>query len=265
MDAEEQHTKYHTDRAGPRFKAALLALGLLAAAALACNFPGGASPTETPTPADIEEVDPLPPVEEPAGEPADGPANEPAVDQQAGQAGQAGQAAEDVPIVRTTTTLNVRSGPSVDCPILGSLPQNTEVEAKAITPDRSWWQVPYSTTIGWISAAYTTPVNDVSSVPTLAGPSCPPPAGTTAAPPAATTAAPPASTTAAPPAATTAAPPAATTAAPPTATSTSWIFVTLDACIVNPALCTPTPTSLFINPGLIVTLDPCIVNPGLCP
>ncbi len=242
MYSGKQRGELHTRRAGRRPVFVLLALWLLAAAALACNVPGGASPTETPTPAEVAP----PEADAPIG--TDSPAEEPPdqeADQQSGE--QAGEAPQGhTPRVRANALLNVRSSHDANCPIIGTLPEGTEVEVRAKSPDGNWWQIPYRATMGWISAVYTTPVNDVSEVPTLTGPPCP-----TAVPSATLTPLPPTSTPE-PPTNTPAPPsPTSTTAGPGSPTPTGFIFVTLNPCIITS--CTPTPTPFILFPVTFVS------------
>jgi hypothetical protein len=80
--------------------------------------------------------------------------------------------------VKTTQQLNVRFGPSPYCAVLGSYPKDGEIDVLAKNPDGQWWQVPFGNGVGWISAAYTTPLTDLSGVQTLPGPYCAPPTAT---------------------------------------------------------------------------------------
>ncbi|MBN1310608.1 MAG: SH3 domain-containing protein [Anaerolineae bacterium] len=80
--------------------------------------------------------------------------------------------------VKMTQEVNVRFGPSLNCPIIGVYPKDTEVLALAKSLDGLWWQVPFGADVGWLSAAYTTPVTDISQVPELPGPQCAAPAAT---------------------------------------------------------------------------------------
>jgi len=129
----------------------------LLTALLACSAgaAGEPTPTETPTPETTEEAA--------ATETATATATE--------------EVQED-PTVSTTEELNVRAGPDENCAILGTYAANTEVKVLAKDPSGQWWQVPYNDEIGWMSAAYTTPVTDLSSVQEIPGPACQPPANT---------------------------------------------------------------------------------------
>jgi hypothetical protein len=82
------------------------------------------------------------------------------------------------PRVKTTQQLNVRFGPSPYCMVLGSYPKDSEVDVLAKNPGGQWWQVPFGTSVGWISAAYTSPVTDLNGVSELPGPYCAPPTET---------------------------------------------------------------------------------------
>ncbi len=232
MSYSNRHVRLLTRRAGRG--PVLLLLALLAAAALvACNLPGSESPTETPTPTEVE------PPEADAPADTDGPAEEPPdqeTDQQSDeQAGEAPQSPGQTPRVRVNSMLNVRTSHDVNCPIIGSLPEGTEVEVRAKSPDGNWWHIPYRATVGWVSAAFTTPVNDVSEVPTLTGPPCP-----TAVPSATVTPLPPTSTP----------DPPTHTPAPPTATATTAGPTPTGGLIIIPVV-THTPTI-----GGIITLTP---------
>jgi uncharacterized protein YraI len=145
--------------------------------------------------------------------------------------------------VRTNEALNVRYGPSQDCPVIGQVSGGTEVQVTAHSPDGQWWQVDYNGQAGWMAAGYTTPVTDLSSVPSLVGPACATAVPPTGVPP---TAVPP---TAVPP---TAVPP---TAVPPTSGAPTIVFPVIPFTLVAP---TPTPS----NP--IITVNPCVLL-GNCP
>lgn len=201
-------------------------------AGLACNLTGGAAEAPTATPLAASET-PTPAPSETASPTPDPAAN--------------------LPRVRITTELNVRSGPSADCPIIGVMAQNIETVVYAITPERTWWQVQLGTgQTGWISAAYTTPINDVSTVPTLAGPVCEPAATHTPAPPTATGTLPPSPTY------------TPTTPAPSPTATTFFIgpLVTLPGPIL--ILPTRTPTPFFIGP-LVTLPGPILILPTAAP
>jgi len=93
---------------------------------------------------------------------------------------------------RTNTDLNVRSGPSVQYPILGVLNLGSSANVSGRDEGAFWWQVQFSGGpggFGWISAAYVTLSGDCSNVPFASyGP--PPTQAATAAPTEAPTAAP---------------------------------------------------------------------------
>lgn len=99
--------------------------------------------------------------------------------------------------VKTTLELRVRFGPSPYCAVLGSYPKDSEVDVLAKNPDSQWWQVPFGSNVGWISAAYTTPLGNLSAVPELPGPYCAPPTSTPTPVPPTATPVPPTSTPAA--------------------------------------------------------------------
>ena len=150
----------------------IAALALLTAL-LACNAGATSSPTatETTVPETVNE--------EAATATATATATE-----ESGSSGDSGNSASEPtdPTVRTTAELNVRYGPNTNCAQLGSYPNNTDVKVLAKDPSGTWWQVPYGNGVGWMSAAYTTPVNDLSSVQVIPGPACqaPPTATSTA-------------------------------------------------------------------------------------
>jgi hypothetical protein len=80
------------------------------------------------------------------------------------------------PVGAPTTQLNVRAGPGTGYPVLGWLESGQEVEITGVSPDRSWWQIPYPGAEGeraWVSAAYMT-VRNAEIVPVVTPPPLPP-------------------------------------------------------------------------------------------
>lgn len=186
------------------------------------------------------------------------------------------EAAQNVFIVLVTQDLNVRTGPSVNCPIIGVFPQNAQVPVDALTSDGAWWKVEVGAgEVGWMATSYTTPLTNMTEVPIEDGLAC-------AAP---TSSGPDATATQPAPTEAGVVPTVTNTVAPPTATSDGGggigpiitlpplvtlpgIVVTLDPCVVL-GNC-PTPTTGFFVPQPILTLepiitiDPCVLN-GTCP
>lgn len=56
--------------------------------------------------------------------------------------------------VRTTATLNIRSGPGTGYPVIGWLAANVGVDVVGRNSTNSWWEINYSHGRGWISAGY---------------------------------------------------------------------------------------------------------------
>jgi len=83
----------------------------------------------------------------------------------------------------STTSLNVRSGPSMDYPILGTVPQGTTGQILGTSPDYQWYAVKVPTSlsgngIGWVMGTYVTVSNPSNApLPVIAPPPPPPPAG----------------------------------------------------------------------------------------
>ncbi len=225
MDQSDQQPQSRRKRPfGPLAWVGLIALG---AAAVACGVGGQAiAPTQPPgssysnvAPTHVPSVTATPvPTDAPTQAPVGG-------------------------TVRTNEDLNVRYGPSQDCQVIGQFSGGTEVQVTAHSPDGQWWQVDYNGQAGWMAAGYTTPVTDLSNVPSLVGPACATAVPPTGVPP---TAVPP---TAVPP---TAVPP---TAVPPTSAGPTLVFPVIPVTLVVP---TPTPSNQ------IITINPCILL-GNCP
>ena len=133
------------------------------AAALACNLAASArpAPTETPT-------------RDPALDCGDGVCGE-GEDAESCPTDCAEATEEPTPqppLVRTTAEISIYSGPDEACEELDTYENGTEVEVLAKDPTGLWWQVPHGDSVGWLSAAYTTPVSDLSGVQEIPGPSC---------------------------------------------------------------------------------------------
>ena len=79
--------------------------------------------------------------------------------------------------------LNVRSGPSTDFPILGTVPQGTTGQILGISPDGQWYAVKVPTSysgngIAWVMAQFVTVSNPNNApLPIITPPPSPPPAG----------------------------------------------------------------------------------------
>ena len=74
----------------------------------------------------------------------------------------------------TTIGLNVRSGPTTFHPILGAIPNGTEVDLLARNADSTWFVVPFGLSEGWVSGFYLNITGDVNSLDVQTAP--PPPA-----------------------------------------------------------------------------------------
>ena len=84
-----------------------------------------------------------------------------------------------VPAATTTTSVNVRSGPSTKFPIYFVAPPNTTFQVFGVSPDRKWWGVLVSQDIvdhgeAWISASYVVTNDEVANVPVVQPPAPPP-------------------------------------------------------------------------------------------
>ncbi|MGB8644450.1 MAG: SH3 domain-containing protein [Anaerolineae bacterium] len=77
--------------------------------------------------------------------------------------------------------INVRSGPSTNYSVLGTLKQNASARIVGLSPDRQW----YLTEYGWVSANLVQPQGDVSKAPVVT-PAAPAPTGTATLAPTAT-------------------------------------------------------------------------------
>jgi PKD repeat protein len=94
------------------------------------------------------------------------------------------------PLVRTTTDLNVRSGPGVVYPVLGLLPAGQTADVTGISAGGNWWQIKFLGATdgrGWLSAQYVIAdnANDIPVVqpPPLPATPTPTPAPTPGSPP----------------------------------------------------------------------------------
>jgi len=80
-----------------------------------------------------------------------------------------------VPLITTTTDLNIRSGPGIAYPVLGVLPAGQAVEATGRSIDDGWYQIKYPAAAGqrgWLSGRYVT-VQNVSNLPVVSPPPLP--------------------------------------------------------------------------------------------
>jgi uncharacterized protein YraI/heat shock protein HslJ len=83
------------------------------------------------------------------------------------------------PMATATTSVNLRSGPSTDYPVVGVAQTGQSGEITGKNQDGSWWQVrvPASTSadgLAWVSGAYVVAVN-TANVPVVTAPPPPPP------------------------------------------------------------------------------------------
>jgi heat shock protein HslJ len=99
--------------------------------------------------------------------------------------------------VSSANGLNVRSGPGVNFPVIGTAANNDEGEIIGRSADNRWWAVAVPTTpggIGWVSTDFVIAIN-VENVPVLEAPAPPPVQPPPVQPPATPTARPPATAT----------------------------------------------------------------------
>ncbi|MCB0191771.1 MAG: SH3 domain-containing protein [Anaerolineae bacterium] len=82
------------------------------------------------------------------------------------------------PQVVADSTVNVRSGPGLNYPVIGALPPNTAVPAVGRTADQSWWQLqlPEGQT-GWVAASVVDARN-TAGLPVAQAPAPPEPTAT---------------------------------------------------------------------------------------
>lgn len=73
----------------------------------------------------------------------------------------------------TNTGLNFRSGPGTNYAVITVLPAGSVVPIIGRLGDNSWWQLQRGTSIGWVSASYTTQYGLCGSVPVAAPPPSP--------------------------------------------------------------------------------------------
>jgi hypothetical protein len=93
-----------------------------------------------------------------------------------------------IPLVTTTTDLNIRSGPGMAYPVVGLMLAGQTARVTGQSADEEWWQIEFlgvAEQRGWISAKYTTPQNAID-VPIVQAP--PPPLPTSTPQPASTNA-----------------------------------------------------------------------------
>lgn len=81
-------------------------------------------------------------------------------------AGTAAPAAQCTPSAITTASVNMRSGPGTNFPIITVLPANAFLAVTGRNSDSSWFQVVFNGQQGWVSASYLT-TTCVQSVPVI--------------------------------------------------------------------------------------------------
>ena len=74
----------------------------------------------------------------------------------------------------TLTTVNLRSGPSVNYPVLGTIPGGSVIELTGISSDRAWWQLRIPNTVNpdgyaWVFSEFLVAVN-ADNLPTASAP-----------------------------------------------------------------------------------------------
>ena len=70
--------------------------------------------------------------------------------------------------------LNVRSGPSVDYPVIGGIHEGETAQVTGRSGDSTWWQIVHQGSQGWVSAKYVV-VACTENVPVVVAPTPPPP------------------------------------------------------------------------------------------
>ncbi|MCU0497621.1 MAG: Ig-like domain-containing protein [Anaerolineae bacterium] len=73
------------------------------------------------------------------------------------------------------TGLNMRQGPNTTFSVIRTLPAGEQIPLTGRLGDNSWWQVRSGTSIGWISAQFTTLYGNCQSIPVVAAPASPTP------------------------------------------------------------------------------------------
>ena len=81
--------------------------------------------------------------------------------------------------------LNVRSGPSVDYPVIGGIPEGDTAQVTGRSGDSTWWEIVHNGSQGWVSAKYVV-VACTENVPVVVAPTPPPPTSPPPPPPTAT-------------------------------------------------------------------------------
>jgi uncharacterized protein YraI len=81
--------------------------------------------------------------------------------------------------------LNVRSGPSVDYPVIGGIHEGETAQVTGRSGDATWWQIVHQGSQGWVSAKYVV-VACTENVPVVVAPTPPPPTSPPPPPPTAT-------------------------------------------------------------------------------
>lgn len=150
------------------------------------------APTFTPAPAQppsiiIPTPTPTPLIPTPTATRVLAPDNTSAAPQENSQAEATAQA-EIEPQLVAPGTVNIRSGPGTNYPVIGSLDANAPVKIAGRNQDASWWQIELSGSTGWVAGSVVSASN-ADSVAVVEGP--PPPAPVPVAQPAAAAAPPP--------------------------------------------------------------------------
>ncbi len=65
----------------------------------------------------------------------------------------------------TSSDLNVRQGPGINYPVVGSLRQGDMVEIVGRSADNAWWAITFRSGTAWVYATLVQPEGDVSQVP----------------------------------------------------------------------------------------------------
>ncbi len=190
----------------------LLSVLFISLAALACNLPGGASPTEPSATNDTETPSPtftgIAPVSETPSPTAE-------------------SVEACTPTVTTNTNANVRSGPGQAYNVIGNIPQGGTATVEGKNFDGTWWYVEFAGGEGghaWIAGSVTVATCIPDTLPSITAPPTP----------------------------TVPTPTPTNTPAPtftPTPTATSGGIIIVPPILIFP---TPTPTFLFIFPILTV-------------
>lgn len=76
----------------------------------------------------------------------------------------------------TNVGLNFRTGPGTNFSRIATIPAGIQVPIQGRLSDNTWWQVRYSSQIGWVSAQFTTIYGICSGIPVVQPPASPTPA-----------------------------------------------------------------------------------------